>query len=50
MQLKVLELCKYLAQKLTVLSQGMQINEHIIQVHQNTTVQELKEHMIHHPM
>ena len=50
MQLKVLELCKYLAQKLTVLFQGMRIDEHIIQVHQNITVQELKEDMIHHPL
>ena len=50
MQLKVLELCKYLAQKLTVLSQSSRIDEHIIQVHQNTTVQELKEDMIHYPL
>ena len=50
MQLKVLELCKHLAQKLTVLSQGSQIDEHIIQVYQNTTVQQLKEDMIHHPL
>ena len=50
MQLKVLELCKHLAQKLTVLFQGTRLYEHIIQVHQNTTVQELKEDMIHYPL
>ena len=50
MQLKVPELCKHLAQKLMVLSQGTRIDEHIIQVHQNTMVQELKEDMIHYPL
>ena len=50
MQLKVLELCKHLVQKLTVLSQGLRIDVHIIQVHQNTTVQGLKDDMIHHPL
>ena len=50
MQLKVLELCKHLEHKLMVLSQGTQIDERIIQVYQNTMVQELKEDMIHHPL